>query len=226
MSDVDLSVYDLEFAELVHLSKSENAGDLTIVIRCPKQPSLIGSLTRVFRRVRYSEGDFRDLQLCFSSISNVDESLMSQGYQLGQVAPQQWPEALMHAQYEVRDVSRHIDTEDGGRFHLEVEGFYLDFNYEHCAAHEGSVVADAPRDRRDERVTTGDARKEASIRYRGATVYRPGATASCRSEALNVLRTRELRRRHLLARRAFGRRPHSRDVYRPHGLTATILNSR
>ena len=147
MSDVDLSVYDLEFAELVHLSKSENAGDLTIVIRCPKQPSLIGSLTRVFRRNRYSESDFRDLQLSFSSISNIDENLMSRGYQLSRLGPQQWTEALMHAQYEVRDVSRHIDTEDGGRFHLEVEGFYLDFNYEHCAAQEGSVIADIPRDR-------------------------------------------------------------------------------
>jgi hypothetical protein len=141
MSDVDLTAYDLEFAELVHLSKSSNSSDFTIVIRCPKQPSLIGSLTRVFRRDRYGERDYRDLQLRFSRVSNVDESLISHGHQLDRVNPQEWPEALVHAHYEVHEVSPHVDTEDGGRFHLEVEGFYLDFNYEHCAAQEGSVVA-------------------------------------------------------------------------------------
>ena len=142
MSGVDLTVYDFEFAELVHLSKSEGTGDLTLVFRCPKQPSLFGSLTRVFRHSRYAERDFRDLQLSFTSVSNVDENLISKANQLGIIDPQQWPDALVHAQYDVLEVSPHIDTEDGGRFHLEVEGFYLDFNYEHCAAMEGSVIAE------------------------------------------------------------------------------------
>jgi len=142
MSGVDLTVYDFEFAELVHLSKSEDSRDLTLVFRCPKQPSLLGSLTRVFRHTRYAERDFRNLQLRFSSVSNVDENLISKGYQLGRIEPQQWPDALVHAQFDVSDVSPHIDTEDGGRFHLEVEGFYLDFNYEHCDAMEGAVIAE------------------------------------------------------------------------------------
>ena len=143
MSDVDLTVYDFEFAELVHLSRSDDDKDLTLVIRCPRQPSLIGSLTRVFRRHRYSIADFRDVQLCFSRISNVHENLMSMGHQLAQTGASAWPDDLVHAHYDVQDVSRHIDTEDGGRFHLEVEGFYLDFNYEHCAAMEGSLVGRA-----------------------------------------------------------------------------------
>jgi hypothetical protein len=140
MSNVDLTVYDFEFAELVHFSKSPETRDITIVIRCPKQPSLIGSLARVFRRDRYAEHDYRDLQLSFSGIDSVDESLISKGYQLGRIDPQEWPDALVHAHYEVRDISTHLETEDGGRFHLEVEGFYLDFNYHHCVAQEGSLV--------------------------------------------------------------------------------------
>jgi hypothetical protein len=140
MSDVDLNAYDLEFAELVHLARSQDRSEISLVIRCPKHLSIIGSLTRVFRHSRYGQTDYRDLQLTFIGVSHVDETLFSQGHQLAHAEPDRWPDALNKGNYEVRDVSPYIHTEDGGRFHLEVEGFFLDFNYLRCLMLEGEVM--------------------------------------------------------------------------------------
>jgi hypothetical protein len=132
----DFSGYDLEYAELVGMDWRKQVGEIELKLRCPVAGwSFKEKKVRVLRAVGLNtlvEDPCVDylITLTFLGVSEVSETLISQGHTVTGHAPSDdtWLQSFI---FEVDDV-RSVELNDEFRFYLRAENLRLDFNFKDC----------------------------------------------------------------------------------------------
>jgi hypothetical protein len=141
MQAPDLRGYDLEYAELIGVHWEKQLGEIEMRIQSPAAgwyyKRKIVKMAQALGVKKYLPSSCTEylLTLTFLGVSEVTDTLLSQGHTIGAFGGSnaEWLEAATKLlSFEIDDIRNVRLADDNLRFYLWAEGLKLEFNYQDC----------------------------------------------------------------------------------------------